>query len=123
MSNLNNEVPELLSEVEALSNIESLRLLLVGYPKQFWVSQGEVFCLRATCDDCPHKSKCESEDNQEVELTLTPHSRKAVGFEDEPFNVLRFLEGQNWETFPKDLWNNGLDPLSDADERNIHYLT
>lgn len=64
--------------------------------KQFFIDQGEHYCIRATCDGCPIKEGCESV--QEPVMMMfndhlkkprpQPHPRRGVGYEQRSFYPL-----------------------------------
>ena len=109
---------------------------LVGEPKQFIVDGGDYLCIRDGCEGCPYQGQgCESEPRETIPL-VNPSSRRAVGFEQTPFLVLKLKSGFIFATpdpgdledeglmaryVPQRLWNTIADPMS-LDERNLHFV-
>ncbi len=112
------------------AKFKHLEAVLVGTPKQFLLQGGEYFCVRESCEECPHKDTCDNVE-EEVQNSLIPSSRRGVGFENKPFLVLLLKEGMKFESpvegednscrVPVELWNTPYDPLS-LDERNLHFI-
>lgn len=88
--------------------------------EQFIVDQGEVVCIRPTCDGCPFKDGCEFEEVS-IPTSAIPHSRRGIGFEDRPFLALRFKDGHSFETLPVELWDNPYADKAYAHEANLHW--
>jgi len=109
-------------EIELLPDFEDQRPYLIGSPRQFYANQGDIFCLRATCDDCPHfNDGCEHEE-EKIQVDIIPHARRGIGTELIPFLILRLKKDLNFTVdVPEDLWNHDRDPFS-LDERNLHFL-
>jgi hypothetical protein len=107
--------------IELLEGFEELKFFLIGNPKQFITYQGELFCLRKSCDGCPHVGTCEFEEG-ELQAGYLEHPRRGIAFENKPFLVLILKEGLRFEKdVPKDLWDSEYSNLS-LNESNNHYI-
>lgn len=108
--------------IELVDGFENLDPYLIGTPRQFYIDQGEVYCLRKVCQDCPYLDQgCEIEKEDQIQSDPIPHPRRAIGYEEDSFLILRFKEGQSFETLPKELWDN---PYLDKSlyESNLHFI-
>lgn len=88
--------------------------------EQFIVNQGELYCIRPSCDGCPFAGKCEFVE-EELPMAAVPHPRRGIGFEEKTFQILRFMEGHSFETLPKELWDNPYADKAYAHEANLHW--
>lgn len=89
--------------------------------KHFITFQGEIHCIRETCEGCSFLGNgCESEE-VEIQQSIIPHSRRGVGFEERPFLILLFKEGHSFSTLPQELWDNPLADRAYAHEGNLHW--
>lgn len=93
-------------KVPIKKEMKKLEMFLVGTPRQFYVEQGETFCVRDGCNGCPYVGECEFEE-AEVQKDPSPHARRGVGYEERSFLVLAFKPGVKVSDISEEL----IDPL------------
>jgi len=106
--------------MELAEGFENLEPYLIGTPRQFYVDQGKVYCLRKSCEDCSIKDECEI-DSEQIQVNPIPHPRRAIGYEESSFLILLFKDGCSHTDLPSELWDN---PYSDKSmyEANLHFI-
>lgn len=116
---MNDEIQE---EFELLPDFEEHVPFLMGNPKQFFIEQGAIYCVRASCDSCPHNNDGCSFVEEKIQTNVVPHARRGIGAEETSFLVLLLKEGLDFKKdVPEDLWNHSLDNYS-LSPNNLHYL-
>lgn len=96
---------------------------LIGPPglEQFLVHSNELFCIRPSCDGCPFfNAGCDFEESK-LSPALVPHARRGVGFEERPFLILSFRDGESFDTLPVELWDNPFANLAYKHPSNLHW--
>lgn len=116
--------------IKIKKKFKHLSVFLQGNPKQFLLQNGYFFCVRDGCEECPYVGTCQSKE-EKVSTALIPPARRAIGFEETPFLVLRLLPGKEFRPLqeneesenvvPSYLWNTPKDHCS-LDERNLHFI-
>ncbi len=111
-----------MKQVEINPDFKELEPYLVGNPKQFIIYQGEYYCIRKECNDCPYFNKdCEFEE-ESIQVGAIEHPRRGIAFEKRNFLILRLKEGLNFEIdVPKELWDSPYSNLC-LNEINVHYI-
>lgn len=108
-------------KIELLEDFKDLEIFLIGNPKQFIIYQGNIYCIRKECENCPHMNICEYEEEL-IQTNPIEHPRRGIAFEKTPFLVLKLKGGLDFEKgVPKELWDCEYSNLS-LDENNIHYI-
>lgn len=75
---------------ELNKNFENLETYVFGPDsdhKQFYKNQGEIYCLRVSCDGCRFNSSCEFKESS-LEVDPNPNVRRSMGIENQSFLVL-----------------------------------
>lgn len=102
-------------------DLKKLEPYLIGEPKQFLVYQGETYCVRESCDGCPHVESCEYEE-EKIQTSPIEHPRRGIAFENRSFLILRLKTGFNFiEDVPMRLWDSE-HAHHCLDEKNLHFL-
>ena len=114
---------------EIEESFRNLEPFLIGTPRQFYVDQNAVYCVRThidkeqhPCTGCPYKDNgCElAADKIKIQVDPVPHSRRGIGIEERAFVILAFKPEHSFDTLPRDLWDQ---PYADKalDEANLHW--
>lgn len=99
----------------------NLNMFLVGNPRQFFIHDGNVFCVRKSCEGCPYNNNgCVYEDSV-AQANLIPRPRRGIGFEEESFLILR-LKVSSIKDVPVELWDNPRTDLSEECPDNLHFV-
>lgn len=108
-----------------------LEPFFVGNPRQFLIVAGSYYCVRSDCEECPHKDKGCVATPEKISTALIPPARRAIGFEETPFLVLRLKPGKefrplregevNPDVVPVSLWSHDREHHC-LDERNLHFV-
>lgn len=116
------------SEVKIKGKFEDFKPFLIGNPRQFIWNLGKVICVRdkqtpeesSPCDSCPHNGKCRHGKTKLYNSPM-PHARRMTGMEETSFYILKFNEGQSYNTLPESLWNQKYDRQC-LNDLNNHFL-